>query len=408
MNGKYLERFGKRWGTNAKHATAWRWRQVSSYNYKLYEDSVKLAKRSQKLLCSLAVDLRHLSGAAQAPLDAPAAGSPAHAQRRQVTPKPAPVDERPASTRCSTPRTATSMPKTALPPFLVETVDIAAADPGLFDAFGQLDRGGVLLGDTDATNVQMAGHHFSQVHLRDFLSALRPARAVPAHRRTPGRWRRNRLAHSSMSNRRRPRSDAPSRRRKRRSRPPWHAPSGSINKEIELGVRGRWPPLSECTICDDRLARGPSQTEFREATQVGKNGRAATGDRWGARTAPRSAASARFEADRRRRRCHRGGDDRRGRPGISVLDRLAPCILRRLFRHDGSHLRRQRDLRRLPPGAKRSFGTARSTSLPCNMPTTNRCSAISPMRPSTITACDPASSARMGSFSSRPTGPTAS
>ena len=37
-------------------------------------------------------------------------------------------------------------------------------------------------GDADATNVQMAGHHFSQVP-RDFLSALRPARAVPAHRR---------------------------------------------------------------------------------------------------------------------------------------------------------------------------------------------------------------------------------
>ena len=29
-------------------------------------------------------------------------------------------------------RTATSMPKTALPHFLVETVDIAAADPGLY------------------------------------------------------------------------------------------------------------------------------------------------------------------------------------------------------------------------------------------------------------------------------------
>jgi len=73
--------------------------------------------------------------------------------------------------------------------------------------------------------------------------------ASPREIRTPGRWRRNRLAHSSMSNRRRPRSDAPSRRRKWRSPRPWHAPSGSINKEIELGVRGRWPPLSECTIC---------------------------------------------------------------------------------------------------------------------------------------------------------------
>ena len=40
----------------------WRWRQVSSYNYKLHEDSAKLAKRSQKLLCSPAVDLRHLVG----------------------------------------------------------------------------------------------------------------------------------------------------------------------------------------------------------------------------------------------------------------------------------------------------------------------------------------------------------
>ena len=62
-------------------------------------------------------------------------------------------------------RTATSTPNTALPPFLVETVNIAGADPGLFHAFGRLDRGGVLLGDADATNVQMAGHHFSQVYL---------------------------------------------------------------------------------------------------------------------------------------------------------------------------------------------------------------------------------------------------
>jgi hypothetical protein len=59
MNGKYLERFGKTWGTKAKLATAtWRWRQVSIYNYKLHEDSAMLAKRSQKLLCSQPVDLR--------------------------------------------------------------------------------------------------------------------------------------------------------------------------------------------------------------------------------------------------------------------------------------------------------------------------------------------------------------
>ena len=104
--------------------------------------------------------------------------------------------------------------------------------------------------------------------------------ASPRETRTPGRWRRNRLAHSSMSNRRRPRSDAPSSRRKRRSRPPWHAPSGSMRKEIARDARGRSPPPSGCTICDDRLARGPFQTEFREATQVGKSGRAAAGDRW--------------------------------------------------------------------------------------------------------------------------------
>ena len=75
--------------------------------------------------------------------------------------------------------------------------------------------------------------------------------ASPREIRTPGRWRRNRLVHSSMSNRRLPRSNAPRNRRKPHSRRPWRAPSVSINKEIELGVRGRWPPLSECTICSD-------------------------------------------------------------------------------------------------------------------------------------------------------------
>ena len=85
--------------------------------------------------------------------------------------------------------------------------------------------------------------------------------ASPRETRTPGRWRRNRLVHSSMSNRRRPRSDAPRNRRKRRSRRPWRAPSVSINKEIELGVRGRWPPLSECTICSDPASRSSSCRE---------------------------------------------------------------------------------------------------------------------------------------------------
>ena len=63
------------------------------------------------------------------------------------------------------------------------------------------------------------------------------------------------------SNRRRPRSNAPSSRRKRHSRRPWRAPSVSINKEIELGVRGRWPPLSECTICSDPASRSSSCRE---------------------------------------------------------------------------------------------------------------------------------------------------
>ena len=85
--------------------------------------------------------------------------------------------------------------------------------------------------------------------------------ASPRETRTPGRWRRNRLVHSSMSNRRRPRSDAPRNRRKRHSRRPWRAPSVSINKEIELGVRGRWPPLSECTICSDPASRSSSCRE---------------------------------------------------------------------------------------------------------------------------------------------------
>jgi hypothetical protein len=79
--------------------------------------------------------------------------------------------------------------------------------------------------------------------------------ASPRETRTPGPWRRNRLVHSSIANRRRPRSDAPSSRRRRRSRRPWRAPSVSINKEIELGVRGRWPPLSECTTCSDPASR---------------------------------------------------------------------------------------------------------------------------------------------------------
>jgi hypothetical protein len=79
--------------------------------------------------------------------------------------------------------------------------------------------------------------------------------ASPRETRTPGPWRRNRLAHSSIASRRLPRSNAPRNRRKPHSRRPWRVPSVSINKEIELGVRGRWPPLSECTICSDPASR---------------------------------------------------------------------------------------------------------------------------------------------------------
>ena len=87
--------------------------------------------------------------------------------------------------------------------------------------------------------------------------------ASPREIRTPGRWRRNRLAHSSIANRRLPRSDAPRSRRKPHSRRPWRAPSVSINKEIELGVRGRWPPPSECTICSDPASRSSSLSRGR-------------------------------------------------------------------------------------------------------------------------------------------------
>ena len=181
---------------------------VSSYNYKLHEDSAELAKRSQKLLCSPAVDLRHLYGAARSAARR-AGGRIVPRMLNTARPaKPAPIDER-ASTRCSTPHRDVNAEDRAP---LSGDGHIGGADPGLY-MVGRLDQA-VFFWETP-TRPTLAGHHFSQVHLRDWsCSALRPARAVPAHRRTPGRWRRNRLAQSSMSNRRRPRSDAPSRRRK--------------------------------------------------------------------------------------------------------------------------------------------------------------------------------------------------
>ena len=88
----------------------------ASYNYKLYEDSAELAKRSQKLLCSPAVDLRHLLGQHEAPLERrlrisrACSTPPGHA-------KPAPSLSG-KHRRHAQRRTATSMPKTALPSFL--------------------------------------------------------------------------------------------------------------------------------------------------------------------------------------------------------------------------------------------------------------------------------------------------
>ena len=167
----------------------------------------------------------------------------------------------------------------------------------------------------------------------------------------------DRLAHSSMPTDAGLGQTRRADRRKRRSPTLARAKRLDKRRSRSSGARDTAAARPECAICGDRLARGPFQTEFREATQVGKSARAVAGDRWGARTATRYGARARFEADRRRRGGHRGGDHRRGRPGISVPDRLARCILRRLFRHDGSHLRRQRDLRRLPSG--RSAALAR-------------------------------------------------
>ena len=70
-------------------------------------------------------------GQHEAPLDAPAAGSPAHAQRRQVR-RNRLLSLSGQHRRDAQRRTATSMPKTALPPFLVETVNIALPIPVYF------------------------------------------------------------------------------------------------------------------------------------------------------------------------------------------------------------------------------------------------------------------------------------
>jgi hypothetical protein len=112
-DGKYLERFGQRWGTKPKHATARGAgfsigkRPVTTIScIKILSSWLNEAKNScvLRLLISSRRD-----GAASA---APAEGSPAHAQRRHPDralvhragrAKPAPVLERPGSTPCSTP-----------------------------------------------------------------------------------------------------------------------------------------------------------------------------------------------------------------------------------------------------------------------------------------------------------------
>ena len=71
-------------------------------------------------------------------------------------------------------------------------------------------------------------------------------------------------------------------------------------------------------------------------------------------------------------------------------------------------VRRQRDLRRLPPGRSEPVARLAAQAAPCSTRPTNRCSAISTTRASTITACARASSARTASSWSRPTAPTAS
>jgi hypothetical protein len=169
MNGKYLERFGKTWGTKAKHATAHGAgvrRSVTTIScMKILPSWPNEAKNSCvfRLL------------------------TPSSNRRRLTcsTPRsrePAPVLER-RHRRHAQHRTATAMPKTALPPCLVETVGIAAADPVYFmRSVGSTVA--VFFWRRRRRDQRANGWApFQSSVPRDFLSALRPARAVPAHRR---------------------------------------------------------------------------------------------------------------------------------------------------------------------------------------------------------------------------------
>ena len=66
---------------------------------------------------------------------------------------------------------------------------------------------------------------------------------------------RNRSAHRSIANQRRPQSNGPRNGPKRSSQRPWHAPSGLMHKAIELDVDGHSQPPRICTICNERLVR---------------------------------------------------------------------------------------------------------------------------------------------------------
>ena len=147
----------------------------------MYKDSVELAKRSQKLLCSPVVDLRHLfGGSTKRRSMAPAAGLPRMLKRRQVR-RNRLLSMSGQHRRDAQRRTATSMPKTALPPFLwrrsarcrSRSISCVRSARPWRCSFGRRGR------DQRANGWAP----FQSSVPCDFLSALRPARAVPAHRR---------------------------------------------------------------------------------------------------------------------------------------------------------------------------------------------------------------------------------
>ena len=150
--------------TCTEHGAAVR---LSSYNYKLHEDSAKLAKQAKNSCVLRQLNCVIYLGQHKRRSDAPASGYPAHAQRPRLR-QTGSVLERPASTPSSTPyRDVYAEDRAAA--FPVETAArcrsrsiscVRSARPWRC-SFGRRGRD----------------------QPRDFLSALRPARAVPAHRR---------------------------------------------------------------------------------------------------------------------------------------------------------------------------------------------------------------------------------